>query len=490
MQRSHPFSLLALFGIAFAAVIIGFLTGIGGGIVAAGLMIVIAGGLALVRDFRVGVMALMLMMPIAATTIMPRQMFGITGMNPFNIVLAATLASLLVAFLFGQVRLMPVPQKIFGPLVFLLALGTYIGASKVKMIAPHFYIDTPTLYHTATEYARDEFIKPMLMFLTVWLIALAVSVSKQPERWLTLFGWSVIWLPLLVAAAVLHSGMSLHELASPQARTALSVTGLHANAFSVILLPAFASALFMLPTRKTFVGKVFGLVVVGATLAALLLTFSRAAFLGMLLVTAIFFFLRGQFRYIFFGCLFFAVVAVSLPGAFIERATQGMGDGNRVGGHNDSLTAGRVGGIWTPLVPEILKHPLLGDGVGSTLWSAPARQGVFMEGHPHNAYLRLLMDHGLLGVPVIAYFLLQIWRLFQRLSQDQRLSPTGRAFFQGTRMAYMVFFVQCMSGSILLFDMQQVFYWFAIAIGVGLERYLDTRAPAASAVARTAPAVR
>jgi hypothetical protein len=481
MQRSNNISILAFLGMGFMAILVGLVTAVGGGIPMGLLLVLLLGMVMLMRDFRFGTAILVLMMPLAATAIMPRQLLGITGLNPFNLILIATLAAALLVKVFGREPTMPLPWRFFLPLLALLVIGTYIGSSKVPLISPHFYMEQVSLYRTATEYVRDEFAKPLLTFAAIWLVGLAVSRSKAPERWLTLFGWSVIALPVMVVAAVLHSGLSLRELASPLARTVLSVTGLHANDFSVMLLPAFAAALFMLPTHKSKGARLFGLLVVGATLVGLLLTFSRAAFLGVLLVTAIFFFLRGNFRYIFFGCLFFAVVALSLPDAFIERATTGMASGH-VGGRNDALTAGRVGGIWMPLLPEIGKHILLGDGINSTIWSLPSRQGVFAEGHPHNAYLRLLKDHGLLGVPLIVYFLLQVWRLYRRLSNDERMTPTVRAFYQGISVAYVIFFIQCMSGSRLLFSVQQVFYWLAIAIGLGLE-YAKSREAAPHATA-------
>lgn len=475
MQRSNNLIVFSFIAVGLLAVFVGMLVGIGGGIPAIALVLLIGTVWMLLKDFRIGAATLMLLMPIAATTVMPRQMFGLTGANPFNLILLATLFSLALAMVFGRAKLVAVPWRLYWPLVLLLAIGTFIGSSKLKFITPHFYIDQPSLYHTALEYARDEFVKPLLTLTAVWLFAYSVSRSKNPDKWLVLMGAAVIALPMLIVAAVLHSGLGLRQLASPSARTVISVTGLHANAFSVMLLPAFAAALFMFPTLKSFSKRLFGAVVVAATLMALLLTFSRAAFLGVVLVTVIFFFLRGNFRYIIFGVFFFGVIGAVLPEAFVERATTGLSSGGKVGGRNDSLTAGRVGGIWMPLIPEILKHPVVGDGINATMWSLPSRQGVFVEGHPHNAYLRLLLDHGLIGVPLIFMFLYQIWTLYKRLSKDPRCSPTVRAFFQGVRIAFMIFFVQCMSGSNLIFEAPHVFYWFAAAFGLGLEYWFKTR---------------
>ena len=74
----------------------------------AGLGIVVAGVQALILcvalvamifialDFRAGVVMLILLMPISASQIFPRAMLGVTGLNPFNMLLLATLLSFVV----------------------------------------------------------------------------------------------------------------------------------------------------------------------------------------------------------------------------------------------------------------------------------------------------------------------------------------------------------------------------------------------------------
>src|SRR6266568_6130452 len=47
-------------------------------------------------DFRVGVVLLILLMPISSSDVFPHAMFGITGLNPLNPLLAGTLGSYLL----------------------------------------------------------------------------------------------------------------------------------------------------------------------------------------------------------------------------------------------------------------------------------------------------------------------------------------------------------------------------------------------------------
>lgn len=460
-----------LFGLGalLMTVFFGLLTGIGGGIPALAMVIGIVGLVLILVEFRLGVVAMVLMMPLTATVLMPRQLLGIPGFTPLNAVLALTFASMILTSTFGRRKLVPVPWRLFAPLLLLLASGVYLGSGKIRLIAAHFFLENPYLYKSAFSYGMDEFIKPCVYLVAVWMVAVAIGSSKRCEPWLRLVNISVLALPLLIIAAVLLSGYSLRELASPAARTFLSSTGLHANVLSVVLLPAFAGGLFMLPAYQTMLGRLFGSLVVGASVVALMLTFSRAAFLGVLLVTCVFFFLRGNFRYVIIGVIVCATVAVVLPDSFVERATTGFGKSGVGSRQHDTLTAGRVGGIWLPLLPEIAKHPIVGDGINATQWSIPAREGLIVEGHPHNAYLRLLMDHGIVGLGVVGYFLLQVWRLFRRRANDTTQPPLIRAYFNGVSVALVIFMIQCVSGSRLIFDYIQVFYWFAIAIGLAIE---------------------
>ena len=52
-----------------------------------------------VRDFRVGVLVMVFIMPISASYIFPRAMFGVTGMNPLNVLMVGTMLSYTLAAL-------------------------------------------------------------------------------------------------------------------------------------------------------------------------------------------------------------------------------------------------------------------------------------------------------------------------------------------------------------------------------------------------------
>ncbi len=448
------------------AVVCGGLVGLGAGIVVAVALFVLMAGIGSIIDSRVAAIAIVFLLPISVTKVMPHQMLGITGLNPLNAMIGLGLVSLLFATAFGRTKPFPIPWRFVVPFVVALGLAAAVGMGKVRQISPHFYLLEPELYSTAGQYVRDVFFRPLLNILAIGLVAAAVAQSKQPERWITLATASALALPVTIVGVVLMSGQGLSDLASPSARMFLSATGMHANVLQVVLLPAYAAALFMLPASRGWARVFYG----AATLALLIgltLTFSRAAFLSTLLVTVAFFAFRRKFRYFVVGALVFLFAALVVPDAVIERATVGF-DSGQVGGRHDPLTAGRVGGIWLPLLPEIVKHPVLGDGINSTMWSEPSRRGVFVENHPHNAYLRLLMDHGLVGGALVLLFLWRTWRLFRDMSARKELPAQVNEYFRGVSVAFVVFVgVQCMAGTKLVFDIH-IFYLLPLGIGVGL----------------------
>src|SRR5262249_21766649 len=60
---------------------------------AAVLCLAALGSVFVLIDYRVGVVLLILLMPIAPSVLFPHAMFGITGMNPLNLLLGGTLVS-------------------------------------------------------------------------------------------------------------------------------------------------------------------------------------------------------------------------------------------------------------------------------------------------------------------------------------------------------------------------------------------------------------
>ncbi|MDC8772074.1 O-antigen ligase family protein [Roseateles albus] len=460
---------LLFIAVAGLAIILAGLIGLGAGIYVLlfvlGLVFIVIGSI----DFRVCVVAMVIMLPLSSTQFFPRQLFGLTGVNPFNLMFILGFLSFGLSRFFARTQTSVKVEgfRFFWPVMLAMLVATYIGSGHLHQIPLFYRLEQPDLFESRPQYFRDVFVKPLMLFGSVWLLANAVARSKGVQGWIAAIVAGSAGIACMVWFFVAMSGFSFGSLSSAGARTFLSPTGMHANEIGVALLPAYAACLFIFRHLKSGWSKV-GIAGVGVlVLSATLLTFSRAAMLALLIVTILFVFRLRKPVWILGGLIVVSVAVLFAPQPIQDRVTEGFEIG-AVGAKNDALTAGRVRDIWAPLAPEIARQPLLGNGINSTMWSQAARSGIIVVGHPHNAYLLLLMDYGVVLGALVVFFLVSIWRLWRALSRDAERDPVERAFFDGICAAFLAFLVQGLSGSSLVFGISHAVYLGALGIALGV----------------------
>jgi O-antigen ligase len=207
----------------------------------------------------------------------------------------------------------------------------------------------------------------------------------------------------------------------------------------------------------------------GLVMVALVLTFSRGAFLGFILVNVLFLLWRRNAKTLILFGLLAACVLFFLPGAVYDRIATGFGSG--FGSGSNAISAGRIEHIWLPLLPEIPRSPIYGGGLGSILWSEPMRRGagtaILAVGHPHNAYLQALLDMGVVGLVLLCAYFAHVWRGFRALSVDPGLSPVMRGFYLGAAAGLASLLISYVTDSSLMPKAEQVFLWLAIGMMYG-----------------------
>jgi len=464
------------------AIFTGLLTGVGGGYIAVLLVVSLGVAVAGLLDFRIAVFALMLMFPLTTTYFFPRKLLGISGLNPFNVLFLLALASFVLMRLFARREgRFALPQaRLFWPLVVALVAGTIIGSRSIQLIPAFYYSKGAEIFSTKAEYVRDVLLKPLITLSFVYLIGAAVARSRRmvPWAWATLAGGSM--LALLVLGFVVVARVPIGALSESSARSFLSPTGLHANEIGVALVPLYAVALFMLPALATVRSRLAALAFAALALLAIGLTFSRAAFLAALLVSVVFAIKRRRAIWIIVGLAVVAAAVLLAPDPIKERVARGF-DTASIGGRNsaaDPLTAGRVGGIWKPLWPDIRGHALFGNGIHSTMWSSAARSGLIYVVHPHNAYIQLVMDYGVVFGAFVVVFLWRVWRLWRRLARAPAVPATLRGFFDGISVAFIAFLGQGLSGTSLVFQLDHAVYLCALGVALGVAARLSAGAEA------------
>lgn len=361
-------------------------------------------------DFRFGVACLIILMPLSAGSLFPHSLAGITGLNPVNLLLLGTSAALLAHGLpdGGIARLAPRPV-VWLYLVPVIAAGL-LGLRHAGDIPTDFTLYKLISFDGPAGYLRDVVLKPVLLVLFALLVGAGVARSRRPEAFLLPMLVSVWIVSLLSIACVLGTP------AEPDAATPgfLAPLGLHADDLARCCIPAFALMLFTAAATPDARLKFALLATMGLAAIALILAFSRGAF-------------------------------VDVPGG------------------------GRLEEIWMALLPEFWKSPLWGNGLDSTLWSEAMRGGrIPLVGHPHNAYLATLIDMGAAGLLLMAAYYAHVWTGFRRLRAAAALSPTLRGFFGGAAVGLAAFLLASLAGGSLTPAPEQIYLWFAIGMMYGL----------------------
>ncbi|HEY2275089.1 MAG TPA: O-antigen ligase family protein [Steroidobacteraceae bacterium] len=421
----------------------------------------------ILADFRCGVVMLILLMPFSgSSTLFPHEMFGIVGLNPLNLLLAGTCCSwLLQAFAGGSPGRFQSRPLLLLYVVPVLVAGA-IGTRHIHEVSPTLLVIYPGLdFPDAASYLRELVLKPLLMVLFALLVAAAVAKSARPARFLLPAVISICFMAAIVPVYVAQTGIGLKGLASSEEREFLSALGLHANDLGRLYAIAYALLLFTWAEAKELPWRWALLAAAGLTAVALVLTFSRGAVVELVVVSALYVLWRRSSRTVLFAAVVGFAVLVLAPEALYHRMETGEGEGL------NAISAGRVDGLWLPLLPEVLRHPLFGNGISAILWSAPMRegagQGVLPVTHPHNAYLEALLDMGIVGTVMLCAYFVHVFRGLRELSKDPRLEPALRGLFQGAAAGLLGMLVSDFTDSSLAPRPEQAFLWLAIGMMYG-----------------------
>ncbi len=419
----------------------------------------------ILRDFRIGVVLLILFLPISRCYMFPHAMLGITGLNPFNAVLVGTLGSCLLHGLFdGSIRRF-MPRPLFWLYLVPFLVAGALGSRHVGDIAPHYYMREILDFYDAAGYIRDVVAKPLLMVVFALLVGAAVSKSEKPEKFLIPMLIS-IWVMGSLGIVFIHlSGFTLFELATSARGLMSSALGINDNELGKMYLIAYALLLFTWADSKEVGLRLVLLASMAMLTGAIVLMFSRATYAGFITANVLFLLWRRNSKTLVFFGLLGAVALFLLPDAVYERIAYGVDSGS------NTISSSRIEQIWLPLLPDVLRSPIYGSGLSSILWSDGMRAAdevtIKGVGHPHNAFLEIVLDMGITGLILVGAYFLHLWKGFRALSVDLSLSSTLRGFYLGAAAGMVSFLIAAVADSSLTPKTEQAFLWLAIGMMYG-----------------------
>lgn len=408
--------------------------------------------------------ALIIMLPVSQTWLMPRNILGVTGLNPFNVIMAIAGFIVFISILEKKTKTR-VLRKDFLLLYFLpLILFACVGMANFHKLPVELY--DMVNYSTPFGYFRDEFIKPMFMIFSVLIVGWVVEKDFQYRMFVKCFLFSVFLLNLLFLAAFVDSGFNISVFSDNDGRGSINEKiGPHANDAGLLLSTMFCILLFMwgqsIRKSKIYIG---GLAVL--TFLSVILTFSRGSLLGCLVAIVFYNLVNKNYRLIF-------VAVISVLPAFLWvflNLDLGRFNSNVEYGSAEEISSGRIDLIWIPVLEDVFSNPLIGSGLRSYNWSDSVIYGdAIPVGHPHNAYLQILQDFGVLLASAVIIFYIRIYKLLTRVAL--LINNEYGGFFLGVKYSFVVILFQGLFGGTFEISYMHSAVWVGIGLAIGVSSY-------------------
>jgi O-antigen ligase len=363
------------------------------------------------RDRFVALCGLVLLSVVSQHPDMPTSILGIPGLNPWNFCLFMIALSF-----FSQVN-EPLPP---APLILKVLLGLYggvlaIGAVVCLLDLETIYARRPLLPFVDIESFKDAFLdlvaNPAKYVATGIMLYLSCRTRKQVWQGiitLCLLGvaYSALTYKALKANIFLGDYNDVRRLLS-------KLVGVHANDLAGLLTMCFwAAAVVAVLQRGKYVR--YAVAAAACIFPAVVGCQSRAAYVAN---AAIAFALSAvRFRRMLLVFPLLIVAAVLLFPQVASRVMMGFDVKESTFSDNETdwneVTAGRTYNIWEPVIRDIEASPIFGHGRlaiarKSCTIDILKREG-FVPTHPHNSYLELMIDSGVIGLSITLALLVTV----------------------------------------------------------------------------------
>ncbi len=441
----------------------------------------------LMSDYRLGLALMILVLPVATSPLLPR----VGPLNALNlliigVVMVFVAQRILLALRSSRVPL-PIPRTLLLYYLVPVTLATIIGCTHLDEITEFYLRKSQLERYGFKEYVISSYLKNTLLVVTALIMATSVIERKNARFIVVAACLSPLLFVLGMIAVMGGAGFSMEDLRN--SRSFLAILGRHANEAGVLLMLQLGPMLFMRENVSNRLLK-FLLTIACVMLAGgVLFTVSRGAILAMVAVLAYYVLYYRRVRTALAVVTIAAVGFALSPPQLQERVVMGTGDSSAtasISDRDDRLTSGRVA-IWGNLLPEVAKSPLFGRGMLSIQWSDYVRSGQFSANHPHNMYLEILMDMGVLGAICMFIFYRWAWRMFRDLSRDERLDKPMRGYFAGSIAMMIGHLAYGTSNGHYFSHSEQLYLWVAIGLAIGYTYLLRKMPPLPQKVAAPKP---
>jgi len=353
-------------------------------------------------------MILIFIFPFSGTEAFKTAMADIPGFKPLQVF---TLSIMIIALLNlrNAVR-PPLPAVIFFAAIIALFSIAFLRSvpnlTAINQMLPEAL--------SLKRYFLSEYFKPLIYIIPAVILTQYVHTMRDIERVVRTINWSITILSVVIIGFFFFNRNLIFDPGSTRSFYASSF-GLHTNSIANYYIVGFPFILADLFRQRPLAG----ILKIGLCAVAIALLFSRSAYYIFILSFFVYLFVSRRGKWL--PLLLVAMLAVyfMMPERVTERATKGFHSRDR-----NQIFAGRVDHIWLPLLKEITsdyKVLLFGDGRFAMVSTDAHKKKIVLQAlHPHNMYLEMVLDAGLLGLCVfLGLFAYLLMKLYSRMKDAE-----------------------------------------------------------------------
>ena len=306
-------------------------------------------------------------------------------------------------------------ERVFGVLA-LLSMLLKIKFRKTQLSFVHNPINYILLAFLAimglsafTSFWPTQSIDTAIEFAKILVFYFLISNLLTDQKKLKIFIWEYILLTGWVAISSLEGYFTGKIMFAQGIERAQGITGTDPNTLAVSLCLTIPFLYFALFAEKSKFLKILNMIVLLASLATIVLTGSRGAFLGLLsIIFLIWIRTKRKFALLVVSLLALVIIWTVMPEQYKGRYRTIL---TATSGEVDESSQGRLN-AWKAGMRMFFDRPILGVGAGAfgtahAMSYSPERRSWLKA---HNTYVQLLAELGILGTIIFVILIYNVIR--------------------------------------------------------------------------------
>lgn len=350
------------------------------------------------RDWFIALCGLIMLTVLQQHPDMPTQMFGINGLNPWNVCFLAVICGYFMQRPEQQKAVAAPPTSptfrmvlwIYVIMVSVSALVAMVDAGSVK--SPRVSADVRTWL------LIDGAVNPLKYLAIGVLVYQGATTRKRVLAALLVGVGSAMCYSLMMWKSMKFSVFTVDYQGAR--RVTEKLIGLYANDLGLTLAFAIWAGIFTALALVKYWQRILWWLVAAGALPCFVCLKSRAGFLAFAAAGLALGVVR--WRILLIGLPVAAVGTLMLDQSVADRIFTGVNE--EADTDWDEVSAGRMTNLWPPVLEQISHSPLFGHARYAILRTACYDEILLREGvtpkHPHSAYLEILLDTGIFGFTI------------------------------------------------------------------------------------------